>query len=160
MAGSNRAGARDALHNSQPIRSAAESAFGLSHLFQEEPSIVRCLLFDKRPASNWKIGWHQDLNIRQTDGETLEWDKLARVLTLRLHLDTTTAENGALKVLPGSHLQGPLSDQQRRDLDIEPVTVEAEAGQVLIMSPLLVHSSSPSANPSHRRVIHVEYLQG
>lgn len=85
---------------------------------------------------------------------------MARVLTLRLHLDTTTAENGALKVLPGSHLQGPLSDQQRRDLDIEPVTVEAEAGQVLIMSPLLVHSSSPSANPSHRRVIHVEYLQG
>jgi hypothetical protein len=37
------------------------------------------------------------------------------------------------------------------------VTCDARAGDVLIMRPLLLHASSPAAEPVHRRVIHIEY---
>ena len=33
----------------------------------------------------------------------------------------------------------------------------AKAGDVLVMRPLLLHSSSPAMQPLHRRVIHTEY---
>jgi hypothetical protein len=33
-------------------------------------------------------------------------------------------------------------------------------GGVLLMRPLLLHASSPSAMPAHRRVIHIEYATG
>jgi len=149
-------GLRNALEESALIHSVASSAFGHADFpFQR---ILRCIIFDKSPTANWKIGWHQDLNIKEKDGTCLPWSYLHPVRTLRLHLDPTPAENGALRVLPGSHKDGPLNDAQRRSLAQTPLTLEANPGDVILMTPLLVHSSSPSKNPKHRRVIHVDYL--
>ena len=149
-------GLRNALEESALIHSMASSAFGLADFpFQR---ILRCIIFDKSPTANWKIGWHQDLNIKEKDGTCLPWSHLRQVRTLRLHLDPTPAENGALRVLPGSHKAGPLNDAQRRSLVQNPLTLEANPGDVILMTPLLVHASSPSKTPKHRRVIHVDYL--
>jgi ectoine hydroxylase-related dioxygenase (phytanoyl-CoA dioxygenase family) len=138
--------------------------------------VARSLWFDKTPAANWKVAWHQDLTIAVQEKRDVpgfgSWSLkdgiphvqppsllLERMITLRIHLDDCDASNGALKVLPGSHREGKLAPsqikgwRQRR----EPVTCEVRKGGVLLMRPLLLHASSPATNPSHRRVVHVEF---
>jgi len=137
---------------------------------------VRGIYFDKTPEANWSVTWHQDLLIPvrekvETDGFG-PWSTKAgvphvqppvefldRMLTLRLHLDETTETNGALRVLPGSHRLGVLSSEAMDRLCAEQkaVTCEVAAGGVLLMRPLLLHSSRRSTADSHRRVLHLEY---
>ena len=154
-----KAGFRDGLAKSPLLHAMVEDAFGLrDRLFgQREVDLLRCIVFDKNASANWHLGWHQDLNIKRADGVTLPWERLPEVVTLRLHLDPTPAENGALRVLPGSHREGVLRDEQRRALTIEEFVVEAEPGDLLEMC-LLVHASSPSLLPTRRRVVHVDLL--
>ncbi len=76
-------------------------------------------------------------------------------LTLRIHLDDTNEENGALKVIPGSHLKEVLRSE---DVDKrENVSVNVPAGGVMLMKPLLMHASSRTVNNSQRRVLHIEF---
>src|SRR5258705_12415989 len=84
---------------------------------------------------------------------------LNEVLALRIHLDATNEDSGALKVIPGSHTRGRLTadDIQKMRQETKPVVCSAKRGDVLAMRPLLVHSSSVSSNASHRRVIHFEF---
>src|SRR3954463_11351533 len=81
------------------------------------------------------------------------------MLAARMHLDETDESKGALRVLPGSHRLGRLSQEQIEELrrKSEPIICRASAGDVLLIRPLLLHSSSRSATASHRRVIHIEY---
>ncbi|MBT7442601.1 MAG: hypothetical protein HN790_01375 [Methylococcales bacterium] len=39
----------------------------------------------------------------------------------------------------------------------EIIDCNANPGDVLLMSPLLFHSSRKATEPSHRRIIHIEY---
>lgn len=137
---------------------------------------VRAILFDKTPATNWKVAWHQDLTIAVQEKRDLPgygpWSVkdgtvhvqppmvvLEGMVTLRLHLDDTPETNGALKVIPGSHQRGRLDAEtisQLRKTFPEHIC-EARAGDVLLMKPLTLHASSASAEPGHRRVVHVEY---
>lgn len=140
---------------------------------------VRGLFFDKLPAANWEVGWHQDLSVavaerRHTPGCT-GWsvkqgvvhvqppvEVLQRMLTLRWHLDDCGVDNGPLRVLRGSHAHGRLDDHaietwKRKGQE---VTCLLRRGGVLLMRPLLLHASSPAKNPGHRRVIHIEYAVG
>jgi ectoine hydroxylase-related dioxygenase (phytanoyl-CoA dioxygenase family) len=72
------------------------------------------------------------------------------MLTLRIHLDAMTADNGPLSVVPGSHFSA--GDEQT-----PPIEIHAAAGDVLAMRPLLTHSSSlPRPGAGSRRVIHLE----
>jgi ectoine hydroxylase-related dioxygenase (phytanoyl-CoA dioxygenase family) len=126
----------------------------------------RATLFDKSPASNWLVVWHQDtaLPVRERrkvpgwgpwsikDGVVYSHapaGALEQVLALRLHLDDSVAENGPLRVLPGTHTLGVLSDEGLHDL--------APRGGVLAMRPLVVHASSKSQSNAPRRVLHIEY---
>lgn len=133
--------------------------------------LVRGLFFDKSPESNWSLPWHQDLTIAVRDNTLpsshfknptrkagvphveAPREILERMLTLRIHLDNVTPENGPLRVLAGSHQQDSLSDK-----DCETMII-ANAGDVLAMRPLLYHcsSSSNSATHLHRRIIHLEF---
>jgi ectoine hydroxylase-related dioxygenase (phytanoyl-CoA dioxygenase family) len=72
------------------------------------------------------------------------------MLTLRLHLDDMTEENGPLKVLPGSH---------RNETAAAPVTIVGKRGDVLLMRPLLSHCSNRSLpdTKQHRRILHFEF---
>ncbi|SNS34286.1 Phytanoyl-CoA dioxygenase (PhyH) [Granulicella rosea] len=75
------------------------------------------------------------------------------------HLDDCPAENGALRVLPGTHTAGKLNASQVDAYvdKVEPVTCAAGPGDALVMRPLLVHASSASALAKHRRVLHFDY---
>jgi hypothetical protein len=168
-------GIRDLLRRSPLIFTWAHSSLILSLL---PPGFipVRSILFDKVPGANWKVAWHQDLTIAVSERQELPgygpWSVkegvvhvqppvslLDCMVTLRLHLDDTPAANGALRVIPGSHRQGRHDSaaiaRVRRQTPEH--ICEARAGDLLLMKPLLLHASSPSAAPGHRRVIHIEY---
>lgn len=137
---------------------------------------VRAMLFDKTPAANWRVAWHQDLTIptrMRADAPGFgPWSEkagiphvqppvavLERMLTVRIHLDPCGTEQGPVRVLPGTHRLGKLTGE---DIDalrtsIAEVGVPVPAGGLLLMRPLLLHASSPAATPTHRRVIHLEY---
>lgn len=161
-----------------PIRSLALSVPLLEmarHLLGRQARPVKGTLFDKHTTANWKVPWHQDQIITvqgyaeapgfgpwsikhgfhavQPPVEILE-----QMLAVRVHLDDCSEMNGALKVIPGSHRHGKLSTQQIAQYRKQAaVRCDVEAGDVLIMRPLLLHQSSAGLQPSHRRVIHLEY---
>ena len=86
-------------------------------------------------------------------------EALRKVIALRVHLDDSSADNGPLRVLPGTHRLGRLPDDRIAALarEIDPVECTVSSGGVIAMSPLLVHASSKSASAAPRRVIHLEY---
>jgi ectoine hydroxylase-related dioxygenase (phytanoyl-CoA dioxygenase family) len=133
-------------------------------------------LFDKSPTSNWLVVWHQDtalpLRVRSHVPGWGPWSlkagilyahapatALEQIVALRVHLDDSLAENGPLRVLPGTHSQGVLSDAAIEDLvfTTDPYECTVARGGVVSMRPLLVHASSKSLIPSPRRVLHIEY---
>ena len=84
---------------------------------------------------------------------------LSRVIALRLHLDDSTAENGPLRVIPGSHALGVLSDDEvfAYARTREAADCVARRGAVVAMRPLIIHASSKARGSQPRRVLHVEY---
>jgi hypothetical protein len=84
---------------------------------------------------------------------------LSQMLALRIHLDDSTASNGPLRILPGTHLMGVMDDDTVHDLatKITPVDCIASRGSVIAMRPLTVHASSKSQTEAPRRVLHIEY---
>jgi ectoine hydroxylase-related dioxygenase (phytanoyl-CoA dioxygenase family) len=82
------------------------------------------------------------------------------MITIRLHLDDTPASNGALRVIPGSHRFGRIPAAALAGYEKEnEVVCECMAGDAVLMSPLLLHSSRRSVTPERRRVIHFEYAR-
>jgi ectoine hydroxylase-related dioxygenase (phytanoyl-CoA dioxygenase family) len=174
-----RGGLRNVLRISPLAASVASSETILSvvsGLLGGDTFPVRAILFDKTDGANWGVPWHQDLSIAvaeriDTDGFG-PWSLkegvvhvqpplhvLAGMITVRLHLDDCHADNGALRVLPGSHLRGELNSEDIATSTARScgVTCESPVGGAVIMRPLLLHASSPAKNPSHRRVFHIEY---
>ncbi len=140
------------------------------------PLPVRAILFDKTPASNWYVTWHQDLSIPVKNKVDYEgygpWSTkdgilhvqppasiLEKMVSLRIHLDACSEANGAIKFIAGSHLVGILDPDQLghwRDSHV-PVVCPAERGDIIAMRPLILHSSSTAEAPDHRRVLHLEF---
>lgn len=77
------------------------------------------------------------------------------MLTLRIHLDEVTDENGPLRVVPKSHVAG---DSEGVGIG-HAATIYAGIGDVLAMRPLLSHASGPSTKGTrrHRRILHLEF---
>jgi ectoine hydroxylase-related dioxygenase (phytanoyl-CoA dioxygenase family) len=136
----------------------------------------RATLFDKSPTANWLVVWHQDTALPlQERREIPGWgpwslkdgmnyahapaSALSQVLALRVHLDDSTAENGPLRVLPGTHTLGVLTDELLHDLSTRIAAADClvPRGGVLAMRPLVVHASSKSQSEAPRRVLHIEY---
>lgn len=137
---------------------------------------TKLTIFDKTPHANWKVPWHQDLTVSVQEQRDVPgfgpWTIkdgvphvqppiaiLEQVIALRLHLDDTPAEKGALRVLPGTHKLGRLSNRKIASLrrEAQEVVCEVPAGGAMLMSPLLLHASSASESPSRRRVLHFEF---
>lgn len=143
---------------------------------QSEPFPVRAIYFDKSQDKNWLVAWHQDLTIALRERVETEgfapWsikddvphvqppvNLLEQMLTVRLHLDDADESNGALRVLPGSHRLGRLSAVQIQELrSKKPECLCAvDAGDALLMRPLLLHASRRSSSERHRRILHIDY---
>jgi len=73
---------------------------------------------------------------------------LEQVLALRVHLDESSDRNGPLRVLPGTHLMGVLTDDAIEQLasQIAALDCVVTAGGVVAMRPLIVHASSKIAD--------------
>jgi ectoine hydroxylase-related dioxygenase (phytanoyl-CoA dioxygenase family) len=84
---------------------------------------------------------------------------LSRIVALRLHLDDSRADNGPLRVLPGTHERGLLTDAEIAVLvqELTPVDCLVPAGGVVAMRPLILHASSKAVSDHPRRVLHIEY---
>jgi len=158
------------LANSEKIMAKARSILGY------EPQLVRAIFFDKNPDKNWLVSWHQDKTVSVNKKEHIDgwgpWSLkdnthhvqpsesvLNNIITFRIHLDDTNAENGCLKVIPKSHTRGVLKQTTIDDIvkKAEFIECEANAGDMLIMRPLILHASSKAISPSNRRVIHMEF---
>ena len=158
------------LAHSSEFIGLAESLLG------SKPSIVRVIFFDKTPDKNWLVTWHQDKTIALNKKAVVSgwgpWsvkdnthhvqpslEVLNQMVTFRLHLDEANENNGCLKVIPRSHELGILSQQELTEAvnNQEPYLCEANEGDLLLMKPHILHSSSKSIKPGHRRVVHVEY---
>jgi ectoine hydroxylase-related dioxygenase (phytanoyl-CoA dioxygenase family) len=82
---------------------------------------------------------------------------LQDTITIRIHLDNTDKNNGALKVIPKSHLNGIVrSESKDWNIDNEFIC-EVEKGGVMLMKPLTLHASNRTTNGKKRRVIHLEF---
>ena len=133
-------------------------------------------MFEKSDASNWLVPWHQDtalpLPSRFDDAGWGPWSEkagtlyahapawaLSRVVALRVHLDDSGAENGPLRVIPGSHVNGVMSDAHVLGYASTHAEVVCLAGRggVVAMRPLLIHCSSKAQSLAPRRVLHIEY---
>jgi len=84
---------------------------------------------------------------------------LNQMITFRVHLDPASSENGCLRVIPCSHENGILKQKEIDELvkNTESVLCEVKAGDAVVMRPHILHSSSKSIVPEHRRVVHVEF---
>ena len=174
-----RAGTRGLLTRPEVVgfaRSLSLLATLRPHLLAE-PRPVRAIFFDKVPGARWLVTWHQDVTLALCEKIEIPgfgpWsvkdgivhvqppaDLLARMLTVRVHLDDADEENGALRVLAGTHRRGRLSADEISDARAAraDVVCRAVAGDVLLMRPLLLHASGRSTSPDrHRRVLHIEY---
>ena len=133
--------------------------------------IIKSIYFDKPGNSNWFVALHQDLTISVDKKVNLpgfiNWtvkqrqfavqppeNILTENITFRIHLDATTEENGALKVIPGSHLAGVVLPKS--DMIEAGVFCPVKKGGVMLMRPLLQHASHRTTNAANRRVIHIE----
>ncbi|HEX4076586.1 MAG TPA: phytanoyl-CoA dioxygenase family protein [Candidatus Acidoferrales bacterium] len=175
-----RAGSRHALRHAA-VRTLAENP-RLTDLAREvlgrDAFPFRATLFDKSQKANWLVVWHQDtaLPLRERHDHPAwgPWSvkdgviyahapatALSRVLALRVHLDDSLSENGPLRVLPGTHIQGVLSDDEIHQCVARISSVECLVGKggVVAMRPLIVHASSKSRSDVPRRVLHIEYAE-
>lgn len=172
-------GVRDLLSLSTGVREFSVSD-GVRRIVEEflgdKAKVVRAIYFNKTSEANWKVPWHQDLTIavkerRDTSGFNAWTSKagvdhvqppteiLQRMITLRFHLDDADESNGALKVIPKSHIGGRLNALQIKALRManESVVCRVKRGDCILMRPLLLHSSSAGWNPEQRRVVHFEF---
>lgn len=156
------------------------SSFSVRAMVEEilgpEARVVRGTLFDKTAGANWKVPWHQDVTIEVQSRVDVEgfgpWSMKAGVLnvqppssvmdqmiSLRFHLDDCPEQNGALRVIPGTHIRGKLGEREVQGIGEGSASVvcSMKRGGLLMMRPLLVHASSASATPGHRRVIHLDF---
>lgn len=148
----------------------------LSALVPANHVAVQCTYFEKSSERNWLVPVHQDLSIpvaeRSDDPGLSGWsekegvlfvqppvDLLEQLVAVRLHLDDCGAQDGPLRVVPGSHRLGRMDEgeavaarQQAGDLPCISTT-----GGLLALRPLLLHASSKSSGSSRRRVLHFVY---
>jgi hypothetical protein len=140
---------------------------------------VRAILFDKTPTANWSLAWHQDRVVAVRDRVEVDgfgpWTKkhgalhvappfeiLARMITLRVHLDPAPQTNAPLLIAPGSHHLGRIAE-----IDVPAVVAKcgvaaclAEAGDVWTYATPILHASERASTPTHRRVLQVDYAVG
>ena len=137
---------------------------------------VRAILFDKTATANWSLGWHQDRTIVVTERHDVggygPWtvkagllhvapplELLARMVTLRVHLDPVAIDNAPLLIAPGSHHAGRVAEE---DIDTLVAacgiaTCLANRGDIWLYATPILHASNAAVLPKRRRVLQIDY---
>src|SRR5262249_45449427 len=140
-------------------------------------TVLRIVAFKKDAGANWFVPAHQDRSIpipsatlppgfsratRKGDG----WQAEAPIAVLqamrnvRIFIDDATLDDGPLEVIPGSHRLGRIEQA-----DIPEIVARSswhqltgDAGDIVVLSPLLLHRSVRAARPRGRRVLQLECI--
>ncbi len=119
----------------------------------------RAMFMNKPAGEGTHLVWHQD-----------RWTHLDRdpLVTVWTALDAATVANGCVHILPGSHSalvnpehgSGFLTDEQTQKLlgQSDPVPLELEAGEVVLLHNWLLHSSDVNRTERARRAFSVCYM--
>jgi len=113
--------------------------------------------FCKMPGEIQRVSWHQDASY---------WPLTpSKTITVWLAIDDADEENGAMQVIPGSHVHGQIafehstaaehnvlgqSVHDARHYGGEPVTFAMRAGQISLHTDLLLHGSEPNRSTRRR----------
>lgn len=175
--GATRGGVRNLITHPTVLQLLLHQRFGayLWSVIGRDLVAVKATLFDRTPENDWRVQWHQDRAVPVKERLAVAgygpWrskagfvhveppaEVLAQMLVVRVHLDESGAENGPIRVIPGSHRAGKMTDEEiARMVAAEPaVEVYVPQGALLLMRPLLVHSSPPARAAQHGRVLHIE----
>jgi ectoine hydroxylase len=120
----------------------------------------------KRAKEGSPFPYHQDFPYWYVAAE----GDAADIATAVLYLDDAREENGAIRVVAGSHAGGPaprdtaaadhfLADAAKVDVARE-VVAAAPAGSLLFFGAFLVHRSTPNTTGGHRRALLLSYQPG
>ncbi len=117
--------------------------------------------------------FHQDARFRE--GKIKDFDRLESTVTTGLAIDRQTRENGALRVIPGSHrlgylglsddgpiMVGQTQDEELRRAGLDPasiVTCEMDPGDLLLWTLFTVHGSAPNLSDHDRRFMINSYVR-
>ncbi len=150
-----------------------------SRLRGPEARPVRAIMFDKRSDLNWTLALHQDRTIAVRERRNVPgygpWstkagqlhvqppqEVIARMLTLRIHLDDVDDDNAPLLILPGSNDRGRLSEGEIDALSAAtpPFACHACRGDVWVYGTAIVHGSAAFRHAGrHRRVLQIDYAR-
>ena len=113
--------------------------------------------FCKLPGEEKQVSWHQDASY---------WPlSPSKTVTVWLAIDDVTVENGAMAVIPKSHLHGQIAFERSTAEEKNvlnqtvhdptqygdaPVAFEMKAGQLSLHSDLLLHGSKPNTSTRRR----------
>lgn len=146
----------------------------INDIFGSDYFVVKSIYFDKSGDSNWFVSYHQDLTISVDKKVELEgfgpWTVkqnqyavqpplhiLEDNFTIRIHLDDTDENNGALRVIRNSHTKGIYRPETIDWTEEKEITCSVPRGGIMIMRPLLLHASNRTTNNMKRRVVHIEF---
>lgn len=137
---------------------------------------VRVVLFDKTLDANWIVAWHQDRTIPVVARIDVEgfapwtakdgiphvappFDVLARMVTLRVHLDAVDHRNAPLRIAVESHILGrvPADQAERVAVSREQRVCYAEPGDIWAYRTPILHTSERATTRTRRRVLQVDY---
>ena len=162
------------LNNVAIIQQAGESfVYRINSLFQFQPRFA-CLLAHtelmsyvetivgepvlpsyesiviKNSLDSLGFDWHRDMSVKTQEP----------IITLGIYLDDAIAEQGALKVVPGSHCSQLCVCDIKRQLsnsELQSVNMTAKAGDVVIHHVNTVHCSGRQESSAIRRTIYFEF---
>lgn len=106
---------------------------------------VQDFMVIKTPDDGNSIHWHQDILTRP----------LSKAVMIGFYLDPSDDQNGALRVIPGSHRSGlPICELEKMPY----TSIDMEAGGVLLHDLMLAHSSGSLTTQQQRRVVYFEFM--
>jgi len=121
--------------------------------------------FAKLPGDGKRVSWHQDASY---------WPLTpSKTVTVWLAIDDTDVENGAMTVIPGSHVHGQLDFEESSSTENNvlnqtvgaaesygdaPVAFAMKAGQMSLHSDLLLHGSEPNLSTRRRCGLTMRYV--
>ena len=122
-----------------PILKIAEQICGSDFFMIQEFAVI------KKRGDEMPVLWHQDM-YHQRKGNCF---------TMGIYLDDANEGDGALKIIPKSHLSKKHICEIMKEPSIE---LPMKAGDILIHDMMLAHSSEPIRINNTRRVIYFEFL--
>lgn len=139
----------------------------VSQLIGHDVILWGCQSFCKPPGDGMEVPWHQD-------GHYWPIRPLA-TCTVWIAIDDSMAENGCMRVIPGSHRDQQLVEHLKEDRERlvlnqrvadgvfdenEVVDVELEAGQMSMHDVYMIHGSNPNTSPRRRAGLAIRYMPG